>query len=142
MILPGALGVDLRAGQPGIGADMRLPQAIRMMQAAEDGEVVAMLLQRLERAGKLVTAAGLGHLPGHPIDAVGDVDEDAAARLGAASDGARRKGVIASSSGKGHAAPDAAEKVAAGQEPALRKEIAHNDPLLSAQTVIASEKDR
>ena len=57
LVFPRALGVDLGAGQPGIGTDMRLAEAVGMMQAAENGEVVAMLLQRLERRRKVVIAA-------------------------------------------------------------------------------------
>ena len=54
-----ALRVDLRAGEPGVGADVRLAEAVRMMQPAEDREVVAMLRQRLERRRKLVVASRL-----------------------------------------------------------------------------------
>jgi hypothetical protein len=59
VILARALGIDLRAGEPGVGADVRLADAVRVMQAAEDREVLAMLLQRLERRRELVVAPGL-----------------------------------------------------------------------------------
>ena len=53
VILPALLGVDLRPGEPGVGADVGLAEAVGMIQAAEDGEVVAMLLQRLQRRREL-----------------------------------------------------------------------------------------
>jgi len=47
-VFAAALSINLRAGEPSIRADMRLPEAVRMMQAAEDGEVALVLRQRLE----------------------------------------------------------------------------------------------
>ena len=49
LVLPRALGIDLRPGQPGIRADVRLADAVRMVQAAEHREILAMLGQRLQR---------------------------------------------------------------------------------------------
>ena len=47
LVAPAVLA-DLRAGQPGVGADMGLAQPVRMVQPAEPGEVIAVLLQRLK----------------------------------------------------------------------------------------------
>ena len=82
LVLAAALRFDLRAREPGVRADVRLAEAVRMMQAAEDREVGAMLLERLQRRREVVVAPGLRDLPRHAVHAVGDVDEHAAPRLG------------------------------------------------------------
>ena len=47
---------DARAGEPGIGADVRLTESVGMMQAAENGELVAMRQERSWRWFRLALA--------------------------------------------------------------------------------------
>ena len=129
LVLAGALGVDPRPGQPGVGADVGLAEPVGVVQPAEHGEVVAVLLQRLERRRQVVPAARLGDLPGHPVDAVGDVDEHAPARLLRAAGGGPQGGHgVQQRQRHGGARP--AEETPAVEKPALREDVAHVKPSL------------
>ena len=125
LILARALRVDLGSRQPGIGADMRLPQAVGMMQPAEDREIIAMLFQRLQRGRQLVTTTCRFALPGHAVHPIGDVHKNAAAWARWSSLGAQRHHRI--KQWQSHGSACASEEVAAGQQPALGLNVAHGN---------------
>ena len=47
--------IDLRAGQPDPLTSVVRAEAVRMMQPADRGDVLAVLFERLQRFGQLVT---------------------------------------------------------------------------------------
>ena len=122
-----ALHPQLRRGEPRVGADVRLADAVGMMETAEGGDVAAMPLQRLHRHAQFIVAPALGDLPGEHLHAIGDVDENTPARFGRGlrGGGAQRSHAIEQREGNGRA--DAAKKMPAAQAPVLGEDVAHTD---------------
>ncbi len=80
---------NLSAGQPDVDAVVVMAEASRMMQTADRRDDLAVLLQRLERPGKLVVLARRRDLIVQRMDAVGEVDEGTAPRRGGCCSAAR-----------------------------------------------------
>ena len=86
-----------------VRAVVMVAQAMRMVHAADRRDDLAVLFQCRERLRQLVVRAGRGHLVGVRVDAVGEVDEDAAFRPPALS--AASSGRMQSSSGRASETP-------------------------------------
>ena len=71
-------GAELPAGQEDVDAIVMVTQGSGVVQSADGRDDIAVLLQRLERAGELVILPRLGDLIVQRVDAVGEVDEGAA----------------------------------------------------------------
>ena len=71
-------GAEFAAGQPGVDALVVVAEAAGVIQAADRGDRLPMLLKRFEGTGELVVRPVLGDLVVERVDAVGQVDEGAA----------------------------------------------------------------
>ncbi len=78
---------DVGSGEPDFFAVMMFTDDHRMMESADGGDVVAMFFERLQGGGELVVGAGFLDLPSQCVDAVWDVEEDAAFGFGGGWDG-------------------------------------------------------
>ena len=112
-------GAELASGQPDFDAVVVVAEGSGVVHPADRRDDLAVLLQRLERPGKLVIPARREDLIVQRMHAVRKVDESAAPR--------RRGGFFhcperdhAIEHGQGDASAHCAKRVAAGDPPELR----------------------
>ena len=110
---------NLPARQPDALAIVVVPHAVGMMQPAERRDDIAVRLQRRERLGQLVVRAGLLDLIVGRVDAVGQVDEDAAPGLERRGRRGRAQRHHAVKERQGQRDAEALERVPAGEQPVL-----------------------
>ena len=114
----------LAAGQPGADAVVVVAEAASVVQAADWGDGLTVLLERLERAGELVVRAVLGDLVVERMNAVREVDEGAAlGRGGHLLGGAQREHAL--QHGQGDEGAHRAQGVTAVDEPGLGEVVGH-----------------
>ena len=102
---------------------MVMSEATRMMQSADRRDHVAMLLQRLQRAGELIALSFLEDLVVERVDAIREVDEYTALgrRGGGLLRGAQRHHAF--EHGKGNEGAERFERVTTVDEPGLGLDV-------------------